>query len=162
MPRFHWLVVYRAFWRQLRLVYGRPERTVEHRGDAGTIRRGIAYGSGSQGRGIVPSHTFGKPIPGVGPGGALVKVTAKLHFRHEDRNEYLLWQKSFADAATQANLSSIVTYRRVPGLEQIQKQYPSEAPERQQQLLAEALAQFQIENTALYFMFIDSVLDART
>ena len=43
MPRFHWLVVYRASWRQLRLVYGRPERTVEHWGDAGTIRRGIAY-----------------------------------------------------------------------------------------------------------------------
>ena len=102
--------------------------------------------------------TLGARAPGIGPGGNLVKLEVALHLRKRDQSQFVRWRSALSNAATLGGLSALLQNQRVPDAEMVNKQFPNLPPEQQQQTLQEAIAGYQAENTALFFIIEPSVV----
>ena len=59
--------------------------------------------------------TLGVRAPGIGPGGHLVKLEAKLHLRKRDQSQYVRWRSALYNATTLGGLSALLHNRQVSG-----------------------------------------------
>ena len=102
--------------------------------------------------------TVGARAPGIGPGGHVVKLEVKLHLRKRDQSQFVRWRSALSNAATLGGLSALLQNQRVPDAELVNQKFPNEPPEQQQATLQDAIAGYQSENTALFFIMEPSVV----
>ena len=102
--------------------------------------------------------TLGSQAPGIGPGGNLVRLEVQLHLRKRDQSQFVRWRSALSNAATLGGVSALLQDQRVPHAEMVNKQFPNVPPEQQQETLREAIAGYQAENMALFFIVEPSVV----
>ena len=102
--------------------------------------------------------TLGARAPGIGPGGQLVKLEVKLHPRKRDQSQFVRWRSALSNAATLGGLSALLQNQRVPDAELVNQKFPDVPQEQQQATLQDAIAGYQAENTALFFIIEPSVM----
>ena len=91
-------------------------------------------------------------------GSGTVSMEASLRLRAKDYAAHDRWLVNLQDVITSNRLDDLWENQQVPTLEAVQRQFAQETSEKQQELYATAMKQWQLENTQLYFLVKDSII----
>ena len=101
---------------------------------------------------------LGQRFSMLGGTGVGTKMEASIHLRAKDFAAHERWLANLADVITSNGLDDLWENQQIPTREAVARQFTDKTSDEQQQLLAQAMQQWQSENTRLYFLVKDSVV----